>query len=557
MHATPFHPRPTARARGRARTSTALLAAALALPAPALAANRTFAINSLIIPMQVEYQEDEAIIDAYGLVYTILRHNPERVAALKRPVTFYWIIAPNKLSAYRCNTNTSTLPSYATLNDNDGCDFVVQRATGRPVALLNPDNTEQSPFDVYASAYTPSGGPARGNLVAVGGSRKVMKYLGGAFVVDAADRQAFFEMLTDYASELAQYRSATTNPNYVKIHSARISFTAPVLRKLNARPPLIAVANTAGASFLTDVLLQAGLGVLQSPWSQTPPNGTVFEYVDPATFLNSDATYPRGLINSGRYGLLWVPDGGIAVDAAQLANLTWFVDFGSGLYVEANSLESVENSGALYHTSTGVNVLNPNIPYFDDCNDRGLSGGSFYRSNRTGDCFVYGGLSQPYAQTGNFAFEGGQGNYKGFNALSGFLTGVDQVLRISGKETLTSARYKDNDLSKGMVFYMAGHKFANARYWGQRLIMNSVIGNVPLAVPVELSRSEPVGYVDKSGSQPANHVYQGTYVQLPDPVSPDVDTYNPLAPQRWQFPFIQGHLYEYDLASISTAAAGQ
>ena len=554
---------PTTRSGGgdsgsRVHTAMALMAVgALALPGPALAANRTFAINSLIIPVQIEYQEDDGVIDAYGLVYTILRHNPDRIAAAKRPVTFYWAIAPNKLSQYRCNTNTDILPSYGTLNDNDGCDFAIQSASGSPVALLNPDNTEQSPFDVYATAYTVTGGPTRGALVSVGGSRKVMKYLGGAWVVDATDRQAFFEMLADYSSELAQYRSSAANVNYVKIHSARIGFTAPVVRKLAARPPLIAVVNTTGASFLTDVLLQAGLGTVQNPWIQTPPNGTVFEYVNPATFLTGDATYPRGILNSNRYGLVWIPDGGITVGAAEMANLSYFVDQGYGAYAEANSLESLENSGFPYHTTTGATTINPNLAYNEDCNDRSLPAGSYYRSTRSGDCFVYGALSQPYAQTGNFAFEGGQGNYKGFKAQAAFLTGVDQVLRIAVNETMTSARYKDNDQSKGLVFYMGGHKFSNARYWGQRLIMNSVISNVPLDVPLELSRSEPVGYVDNSGSQPVNHVYQGTYLQLPDPVSRDVDTYNPLAPQRWQFPFIKGHLYEYTLANIATAATGQ
>jgi type IV pilus assembly protein PilY1 len=40
-------------------------------------------------------------------------------------------------------------------------------------------------------------------------------------------------------------------------------------------------------------------------------------------------------------------------------------------------------------------------------------------------------------------------------------------------------------------------------------------------------------------------------------VSRDVETYNPAAPQRWQFPFTQGHLYEHNLSSISTALTGQ
>ncbi len=573
-----FHP-PRGAPATRLGAWVALAAVALALPAGARAANRTFAINSLIIPVQIEYQEDQAVIGAYGLVYSVLRRNPDRIAAGQRPVTFYWTIAPNKLSQYRCNTNTNALPRYDIYNDNDGCDFAVQSATGSPVALFRPDATNKSPFGtsaneyVYHTAYTVSGGPDRGTAYLIDASKTVVKYLGGAWVVDATDRQAFIDMLSQYP-ELAQYRDVASS-TYVRIHSAQTSFTAPVARTLKNKPPLIAVANTNGSSFLTDVLTQAGLDRIPS-WNAAPPNGQVYELIDAstnqlstslaelfssnATFLNN--TWPHGYINSGRYGLLWMPDPGAAgftLSADQVSNLSRYVDWGNGAYVEASSIDGVENSGD-YQTPTGIGAVNPNIAYYEDCNDRKLPSGSFYLSAKTGTCFQYGGNSQPYGQTGNFAFEGGQGNYKGFQPLSSFLAGVDQVLTMvasSGNQTLTSARYKDNDQTKGLIYYMAGHKFENARYWGQRLIMDSVISNVPLVVGVELSRSEPVGYVDHSGSTPVNHVYQGTYVQLPDPTSRDVDTYNVGAPQRWKFPYTRGHLYEYDLSRISTATLGQ
>jgi type IV pilus assembly protein PilY1 len=44
---------------------------------------------------------------------------------------------------------------------------------------------------------------------------------------------------------------------------------------------------------------------------------------------------------------------------------------------------------------------------------------------------------------------------------------------------------------------------------------------------------------------------------MPEPASRDVETYNPAAPQRWQFPFTAGHLYEHDLSALSTALTGQ
>jgi len=147
----------TVRALGRAGLAVAI-AAALVLPAAARAGkNRDFATGSLIIPVQIEYQDDDAVIDAYGLVYSILRRNPERIAAGQKFVNFYWAIAPNKLSQYRCNTNTNTLPTYGAPNDNDGCDFAIQNAEGRPVARLKADNTEEVDFPVWTTSYDSTG----------------------------------------------------------------------------------------------------------------------------------------------------------------------------------------------------------------------------------------------------------------------------------------------------------------------------------------------------------------------------------------------------------------
>lgn len=36
-----------------------------------------------------------------------------------------------------------------------------------------------------------------------------------------------------------------------------------------------------------------------------------------------------------------------------------------------------------------------------------------------GACLVLGGANQPWAQTGNFVFDGGQGDFKAFNLNGG------------------------------------------------------------------------------------------------------------------------------------------
>jgi type IV pilus assembly protein PilY1 len=371
-HAPPSR-HPSAARPGLRRALAALAAAALVLPGAARAATKTFSANSLIIPVQIEYQSDEGIVGAYGLVYSILRRNPQRIADGQRPVTFHWAIAPNKLSQYRCNTNTVDVPTYGSFNDNDGCDFTVQLSTGSPVALLTPTNGELSPFDVFQSSYTVTGGPARGDSTPVNASRPTMKYLGGAWIVDATDRQAFIEMLGQYP-ELAQYRTAA-NDKYVRIHSAKTSFTAPIVRILNQKPPRIAVVDTNGASFLVDVLAASGLDAITN-WDADLPNGVVIEKVSAATLLDSDAAngFPHGRLNEiegtgasarNRYGLIWIPDGGVTMTADRAANLKWFLDSGFGAYVEANSIDSVENDAASrLHTVAGIQDATSDVAYY-------------------------------------------------------------------------------------------------------------------------------------------------------------------------------------------------
>lgn len=555
----------------RHRAARALLAAAalavLALPAAPRAANKTFSSGSLIIPTQLEYQGDDAVIAAYGLIYAVLLRNTEATlpTGCIKPVTFYWAISPNKLSQYRCNTNTNDLPRYDAYNDNDGCDFEVQSADGVPVAELNAASGETAPFQVSRTAYSVASGPSRGTLVNVADKdanpkKTVMKYLGAPFVVDATDRQCFLKMLDTYA-ELAQYhKDGAASTHYVKIHSARASFTAPVGRQLNQKPPLIAV--TGGkADFIVNVLANAGLDAIAS-WDQ----GVVIDRKTEAELLDITVADPLGLLNNidKRYGLFWGADEMAPLTVAQRRNLNTFLNRGKGAYVEASSIDELENRPVATDpvvtrplvTTTGIVDYTPNVAYHEDCNDR-KPGVVLFKSNGSGTCFTYGGLSQPWTQTGNFPFQGGQSDYKGFTPRDAFGAGTMIGLQFQDATTVTlsAARYLDNDLGKGLIIYLAGMRFDNARYWGQRMILNSVLANVPLLVGVELARSEPVGYEDRSSGTPVDKVYQGTYVQLPDPPEDTYRSYSITFPHRWRFPYTRGHLYEYTLANIPTGSA--
>jgi type IV pilus assembly protein PilY1 len=547
------------------------LAAALALlawPAASLAANHTFSSNSLIIPMQQEYQTDDGLIAAYGFIYTVLYKSAPLPSGCTKPVTFYWAIAPNKLSQYRCDTNTNVVNNwYATYNDNDGCDFAVQSADGVPVRLLQPDNTELATrFTVFRTHYTASNGPDRGGGTSymadptANPKRTVAKYSGGAFVVDSSDRQCFLSMLSSIP-ELAQYRSATTNARYVNIHSAKASFDAQYARILNQRPPTIAVTGLHDDK-IENVLQNAGLDAIAN-WN----TGAVYEYHSEAELLDSTAADAHGLLNNGtkNFGLFWGADG-MTATAAELANLDFFLDRGLGAYVEADSIDDVEMNSQRLMTTTGVTDRTGNVAYTDDCNDRLLpTTATFYSARGTGnnpaDCFTYGAFAQPWTQTGNTPFQGGQGNYKAFKPGTGsaFLSQVQFALQDGGAGspptwTIAAARYKDADLTKGLAIYLAGYRFDNSRIWGERMILNSVLANVPLVLGVELARSEPVGFHDASVTPATDRVYQGTFFLLPDPSETDFFDYSVTAPQRWRFPYTTGHLYQYNLGGIPSGS---
>jgi type IV pilus assembly protein PilY1 len=533
------------------------LAAALAAPGAVRAANKTFSANSLIIPAQLEYQTDLGILGAYGLVYAILAKNTPATlpTGCTKPITIYWAIEPRKLSQYRCDTNTIALPSYGTYNDNDGCDLVVQSSDGVPVAQLSSSGTEVVPFNVTKTSYTDTKGPARGATVSIMDKsaaplKTVMKYLGAPWIIDATDRQCFLSMLQSIP-EVAQYhKNGTGDAHFVEIHSARASFTAPIARLLNQRPPLIGMTGSK-AAFIENVLIDAGLNQITN-WNA----GVVFDLKTQSQLLDTTASDPKGMLNSGKYGLFWGADTIDPPTATQLANLNYFLDSGFGAYIEADSIALLENSDNL-QTTTGVSQYTPNVPFYDDCNDR-TAGVSTFKSNQKGDCFNYGALSQPWCQTGNSPFDGGQSSYKGYTPLAAWKSGVANALNFTDAGTnvsLATARYKGNDVSKGLVIYLAGMRFDNARIWGERMIMNSVIANVPLASGVELARSEPVGYHNTTVSPAKDAIYQGTYVQLPMPTESDFVNYTPGFTQRWMFPYTAGHLYQYDLSDPSLTGA--
>lgn len=574
--------------------AAALVALALGLsPGEAAAAKKTFSSGSLIIPASLEYQSDTGVLGTYGLAYIVLWNNAQRVAQNQKPITLYWAVNPKKLSQYHCNTETSTLPSYTGFNDNDGCDFAVQRAAadgGQPVRRLNTDFTEQGAFAISNVNYAPSTGPTRASTThAINAATTVVKYLGGAWIVDATDRDAFISVLQS-VPELAQFHAVGPNgaggvmsanqaytsqtSTFVNIHGAQAAFEASIVSAVTVKPPTIALIGSTQVDFLGNVLANAGIcgatqagGIVNCGGTFAAggfTSGVVFDYYPNLGDLLDPATgYPdgrlNGIVNDGTYGILWAGDG-TAPTAAQMAKISKFIDARNTFFAEYDAPSNVEASTTKYMTTGGVDPNHPNVAVYEDCNDDAMPAGSKFLGDGTAKnngCLVYGGANQPYAQTGNFLFQGGQGSYKAYtlNAGSAWKPGVTQILKTWDDISVALSMYKDNVPSKGLIMYLAGHKFdTGGRFWGERVILNTVFSRLNPLTAIELARSEPVALstttVAANGTTTTTtRIYQGTYLQEPQPDSDDVRTYNPDDAQVWQFPFTSGHLYEYNLDS--------
>jgi type IV pilus assembly protein PilY1 len=566
-----------------------LVAAALVAPAPSRAAHRSFASGSLVIPASIEYQSDSGLLASYALVYTVLYLNSQ----LAHPITFYWAIEQNKLSPYRCDTThinpnpytdgsgvlhpNGDKPSYSAYNDNDGCDFFVQRATadgGQPVKLVDQNGAEQN-LSYNVITYDSALGPQRTNAMrSVDSTTQMVKYLGGSWIVDSTDSEAFLALLANaqlqpfHQSGPSNSNNATNNNLFVNIHKAMHDFTAPVASVLRRKPPLIGLVggNGGDTAKLTDVLVNAGLcSSRNSTGAFANCAGVVYDdYTGNPAALLGDAS-SAGLLNNTDpskpvYGLLWLGDGASVDPTYQIPHISTFLDNGNNVFAEYDSIGQMESG--LFQSTAGVNNVpaTSQVPPNEDCNDS--SSFFFFTGNQGNGCVTYSGANLPFAQAGNYYYQsGGNGNWEGYAPAGGsFRTGVLPICREGTSATgsmIASAMYKFTngrpDASKGIIMYLAGHKYDNPpKYWGERLILNTVFAKLMPPTGTELSRSEPVAYVNAAAA--TTRVYQGTYVEKPTPDTTDYVTYNASNPTVWLFPFMDGHLYQYDASALSSTA---
>ncbi len=218
--------------RTMGRLRVAALALLLALPAAtARAEDRTFEAGSLIIPMDLAYQ-DSGMFQSYGLLFALLRQG----------IQVSWVIDPDKTwHDAPCDTG-GDLCAWDCAEEGSGVKCAYPTA---------------SP-DFFASTtvlWDSDGVLSPGENVASHG------YRGGPFVIDAADKDAAIAIVdawNDPAEWAANPFAQRTVFQVVSVHEATASFTGFVRRHMVAAPT-IAVFSDGNEDIATGYLRAAGI----------------------------------------------------------------------------------------------------------------------------------------------------------------------------------------------------------------------------------------------------------------------------------------------------------
>ncbi len=219
----------------RRRSGTAglcgLVLALLVAVSPAHAAERTFESGSLIIPMDLAYQ-DSGIFQAYGLLFQLL----------KQGVRVYWVINQDKTwHAAACDTT----------GDECAWDCAIEGSGVKcPYPTAGPDF-----FAVSKVLWDSEGTATAGDPISNHG------YRGGPFVIDALDKAAALVIIdawNDKSTWGANPWATRTVFNVVSVHEATAQFTGWV-RKEMLVAPTIAVFSDGNEDIATSYLRAAGI----------------------------------------------------------------------------------------------------------------------------------------------------------------------------------------------------------------------------------------------------------------------------------------------------------
>ncbi len=225
------------------------LAAAAAALAPATAHSRVFEAGSLIIPMDLAYQ-DTGILQAYGLVFQLLRQGVE----------VHWIIEPTKTwHAASCDTDGDEC-AWDCWEEGSGvkCSYPTTSPdffAGANV-IWDGDNTTWQPGSTTSDAVIEHG------------------YRGGPFMIDADDATAALAIidLWNDSSQWPDESQCAPNPepwaadcwarrsvfNVVTVHQTTAELSVNV-SKLMVAAPTIAVFSDGNENIATSYLRAAGI----------------------------------------------------------------------------------------------------------------------------------------------------------------------------------------------------------------------------------------------------------------------------------------------------------
>jgi hypothetical protein len=496
------HLRPRGSRRWLAGLLPAVLAAAsLPLLAPTCGDGqpgvKTFARNSLVIPMDVCYQctaqdatfntatanctrtgytsaptgnacpqalDPGDVVKAYGLVYQLIRND----------IAVYWVIEPGKTAV-------------------DGHDLAIQYDGGFPV--LHYDWAT-------GRAGTP---PTQGN---------VARYMGGPFVVDGSDY--------DRASAVLQRFRSTFGS--VNVHVAQVAFQGSVRKTMaggwsagGAVPPKLALLDIGSGNItsrnpltvtsaknsepvIEAYLTRAGIGSGTAAGTSRGPHGEIYDSLGIADF-QPDASGDWRTSSLGRLGyqILWVPHWvapGSCSDFSSntacagsfyprtqvdqsLRTIGAFVASGRDLFAECAGLGSFE--GVL--NSSGVQV----IDYEDGDPSTRLQSTTGMRINQRapGTPLYDGDYESPLLQVGDFPFRPVDGAIKIYKPAAAYVGGATPlVVRLVSDQTDPTLDYftllpgTTGATPRGTVVYLAGHSYSGTQgafqIAGTRLVLNTL-----------------------------------------------------------------------------------
>ena len=579
------------------------LACLLAFPLTANATDVRFEQGSLIIPMQKAYQSECGVTAAYGLVYRLLQQG----------VTVYWVVQPNKSSHHRCKNDPA-----ATGTAIDGCDTQVAKDTGRPVSLLkNATGAFVNDFDTFDTSSNPNSTGERSFKVDV--NRKLLRYMGGPFVVDATDAARAVDLIKNHA-DFKLFRgpegAANCDPGsafYVRVHRVNNAFVGPVARIMNEVPPPIALVkgrNTTSAGsveILRQYLTNAGLNFTGAEGTFAS-HGKIFDVLDQDTDLVSTAVYPYGKLNYAPnsstpnktyYKVMWSPhwEGDNSTPAKQatlksnLANIAHFVDLGNSIFNECASIATYEDSFKPDDSTRDIYADNEPTQFMSTTDRPGVGLQTMTTNQLVGsNGFVPNGQDSRIrgarvtatsstttrtcsARRVDFEFSVTFGAVEGFRPRKNQGYGAGALRMISTKSStgakdgwdLYVSRPKDNNRQKGNVLYLAGHSLA-ASAAGNRIVLNTLLNLAYKPQSLETSRSEPVADLTykSDGSVDQVHVLSGTYLYVP-PQALFPERINFMSDQSsvisnkvadWVFPYVEGRFRSLLANDIETNRQG-